>query len=288
MIYVRLLGGLGNQLFQYASARAVALRRGVGLGLDLRELGGRAAHITYGLNHFAIKAEVDPAGLPPTKAGNPVGYALWRAGMWRGPRFLRERGLGVNPAVMAAEDGTYLHGYFQSETYFADVIDQIRAELTITTPPSAENAAWLARIAADAQAVSVHLRRGDYVSAAKGSATHGTCDEAYYRAGLARIAEATGMVPRAYVFSDDPGWAAANLSLGVETLVVGHNGPLQHYEDLRLMAACRHHVIANSTFSWWGGWLDHKADRIVIAPARWFASDDLVNPDILPADWIAL
>jgi hypothetical protein len=288
MIYVRLFGGLGNQLFQYASARAVALRRGVALGMDLRDLGGRAAHITYGLQHFAIRAEVDPPGLPPGKAGHPMAYALWRAGLWRGPRFLREKGLGVNRAVLEAPDETYLHGYFQSEAYFADAIAQIRSELAIITPPSAENSDWLARIAADPQSVSVHLRRGDYVSAAKGSATHGTCDEAYYRNGLSRIADRTGIMPRAYVFSDDPAWAAANLSLGVETLVVGHNGPLQHYEDLRLMAACRHHVIANSTFSWWGGWLDAKADRIVVAPARWFATPDLVNPDILPPDWIAL
>lgn len=288
MIYVRLFGGLGNQLFQYATARAVALRRGVSLGLDQRDLGGQAAHITFGLQHFAIEADADPAGLPPSRSGSPLAYALWRVGLLRGPRFLRERRLGVNQEVLAAKDGTYLHGYFQSQRYFADAIDQIRAELTITTPPNTENAGWLSRIGTDSQAVSVHLRRGDYVSVAKGSATHGTCDEAYYRAGLATIAERNGVQPRAYVFSDDPGWAAANLSLGVETVVVGQNGPLQHYEDLRLMSTCRHHVIANSTFSWWGAWLDRRPDKTVIAPRRWFATDRLENPDILPEDWIRI
>jgi hypothetical protein len=286
MIYARLVGGLGNQLFQYATARALSLRLGVGLGLDRRYLHRDPAHLGYALNHFAILADIDPVGLPPHKT-QALAHGLWRIGLGR-PRFLRERGLGINSAVMQARDGTYLHGYFQSEGYFADVIAQIRAELTIITPPSAENADWLARIAADGQAVSVHLRRGDYVTVAKGSATHGTCDADYYRGALAEIAQGTGLVPRAYVFSDDPGWARANLDLGVETVVLGHNGPMQHYEDLRLMAACRHHVAANSTFSWWGAWLDPAVDKIVVAPARWFATDDLVNPDILPAGWIRM
>lgn len=286
MIYARLFGGLGNQLFQYATARALALRLGVGLGLDRRYLHRDPAHLGYALNHFAIAAEIDPVGLPPHKT-RALAHGLWRMGFGR-PRFLRERGLGINPAVMQAGDGTYLHGYFQSEGYFADAIAQIRAELTIITPPSAENADWLTRIAADGQAVSVHLRRGDYVTVAKGSATHGTCDAAYYRGALAEIAQRSGLVPRAYVFSDDPAWARANLDLGVETVVLGHNGPMQHYEDLRLMAACRHHVAANSTFSWWGAWLDPAVDKIVVAPSRWFATGDLVNPDILPAGWIRL
>ena len=288
MIQVRLLGGLGNQLFQYATARALALRRGTGLVLDLRSLGRKGpAHSVYGLHHFAIAARIgSDAELPPDRS-RPLAHALWRLGLGR-PRFLRERGLGVNPAVLAAPDDSYLHGYFQSERYFADALPALRQELRIVTPPSPENARWLDRIAADDRAVSLHLRRGDYVSQAKGSATHGTCDADYYRRGLAEIARRTGLEPRVHVFSDDPAWARDNLALGVETLVLGHNGPDQPHEDLRLMAACRHHVIANSTFSWWGGWLDPRPEKLVVAPQRWFASDRMHNPDILPESWISL
>lgn len=286
MIWIRLFGGLGNQLFQYATARALSLSLGTTLALDRRYLGSPDTHFAYALNHFAIVADVDPPRLPPHRSSNPMAHALWRMGIWPGPRFLREHGLGLNQSVLSARDGTYLHGYFQSARYFDDHLATLQQDLRIITPPSTENAEWLDRIAADEGSVSVHLRRGDYVSAPKGGATHGTCDEFYYRRALAQIAARTGIAPTAYVFSDDPAWAREHLSLGPETVVIGHNGPLQHYEDLRLMSACRHHVIANSTFSWWGAWLDHRPTATVVAPARWFASDGLANPDILPDGWL--
>jgi hypothetical protein len=194
----------------------------------------------------------------------------------------------VNPAVLQAADGTYLHGYFQSQTYFADHLPQLRQDLRFVTPSDSQNSEWLERIHGDPRSVSIHLRRGDYVAATKAGATHGTCDAAYYARAIAHLCALTGVSPRAYVFSDDPAWVRANLRLDVEMAVVGHNGPTAHYEDLRLMSACRHHIIANSTFSWWGAWLDARQDRTVIAPHRWFATDRLVNPDILPGDWVRL
>lgn len=286
MIYARLFGGLGNQLFQYATARALALRLGSRVGLDLRYLPPPPHHLSYALHHFAVQAEVDPPGLPPHRS-RALRHLAWRAGLGA-PRFLRERGLGVNAAVLGAPDGTYLHGYFQSEKYFADHLTQLRQELRIITAPDARNAEWLDRIMGDPLAVSVHLRRGDYAAVAKAGDTHGTCDAAYYARAIAHLRDKTGMAPRAYVFSDDPEWVRANLRLDAEMEVVGHNAATAHYEDLRLMSACRHHIIANSTFSWWGAWLDARPDKTVIAPQRWFATDRLVNPDILPGDWFRL
>jgi hypothetical protein len=285
MIYARLVGGLGNQLFQYACARALALRRGVGVVLDLRELSRGAAHAVYGLNCFAIDARVGAAQELPPPRERVLPYALWRAGMTQ-PRFLRERGLGVNAAVLAARDGTYLHGYFQSEEYFLDAEAQIRADLTITAAPSDENRRWLARIADDHCAVSLHVRRGDYAGSAKGQAVHGTCDAAYYTRAVAALLDKVGIDPRFYVFSDDPGWARANLDLGAETVVLDHNPPAAAVEDMRLMGACRHHIIANSSFSWWGAWRNPAAAKVVVAPKRWFSDPALVNPDICPKGWL--
>lgn len=286
MIYARLFGGLGNQLFQYATARALALRIGSRVGLDLRYLPPPPHHLSYALHHFAVQAEIGPPGLPPHRT-RTLRHLAWRAGLGS-PRFLRERGLGVNPAVLQANDETYLHGYFQSETYFADHLPQLRQDFRIVTPPDARNAEWLGRIQGDPLSVSVHLRRGDYVAVAKAGDTHGTCDASYYARAIAHLRALTGTPPRAYVFSDDPAWVRANLRLDAEMEVIGHNGPTAHYEDLRLMSACRHHIIANSTFSWWAAWLDARLDKIVIAPQRWFATDRLVNPDILPGDWVRL
>jgi hypothetical protein len=282
MITVRLLGGLGNQLFQYASGRAVALRHGTGLRID------RRAAVRFpqswaqpALHHFAIKEVEGP--LPPDR-DTPLRYALWRK-FGRNPRFLRESGLGVNAAIMNAPDNTYIQGYLQSETYFTDAEAQIRQDLTIITPPSAQNAEWLERIAATPNSVAVHLRRGDYISSAKGAAAHGTCNAAYYDAALRALADRTGITPNVFVFSNDPAWCEAELALPFPKTVVGHNSADDHYEDMRLMAACRHHVIANSTFSWWGAWLGTNTDKEVMAPARWFGSPTMQNPDIIPARW---
>lgn len=288
MIYVRLYGGLGNQLFQYASARAASLRRGVALGIDRRHLGRDRVNHAYGLNHFGIVAEAQPADLPPHRRERPIAYALWRLGLWQGPRFLREKGLGLNPLLRDAPDRSYLHGYFQTEKYFSGHEAVLRDELRIVTPPTAENAKWIERIGADTRAVSVHLRRGDYLQGSKEQGTHASCDETYYRQALALIAAESGLEPRAYVFSDDPVWARENLALGVETVILGHNDILAAHEDLRLMSLCRHHVIANSTFSWWGAWLGGGEGSVTVAPKRWFSTDRLSNPDILPERWVSL
>lgn len=285
MIHMRLVGGLGNQLFQYACGRAVALRHGTELVLDTRELSRGAAHAVFGLDHFAIRARMGgSADLPPPRS-RVLAYGLWRAG-FMAPRFLRERGLGVNPAVLAAGDGTYLHGYFQSEAYFRDVVPQIRPELEIVTPPSDDNLRWASRIAGDDRAVSLHVRRGDYVASAKGQQVHGTCDADYYARAVAAIRARAGIDPRLYVFSDDPHWARDNLALDAETVVLDHNPPGAAVEDMRLMGVCRHHIIANSSFSWWGAWRNPSAGKVVVAPVRWFADPKLHNPDICPPEWL--
>lgn len=283
MIYARLHGGLGNQLFQYAAGRALALRHGTVLALDPRDALRKREIFHPALHHFAV-VHAGNVPLPPGR-DRPLAYAAWRYLGGR-PRFLRERGLGFNPGVVTAPDDTYLHGYFQSERYFADHAARIREELRIVTPPSEENRRWLDRIGETGCPVSLHVRRGDYVADPKGERTHGTCGPGYYAAALERIAGAAKTDLTVHVFSDDPAWAAAHLKLAHETRVVGHNGPEMHYEDLRLMAACRHHVIANSTFSWWGGWLDPRPDAMVAAPATWFADPAMANPDILPDTWV--
>jgi hypothetical protein len=285
MIYARLLGGLGNQLFQYAAGRALALRLGVELVLDMRAAGRAPAHFRPALHHFGIEYR-DDVDLPPDKT-RPLAYAIWRYGGGR-PKFYRERGLGFNQAVFQAPDDTYLHGYFQSERYFSDQIDAIRKDLRIVTPPGPANAAALEEIGAAGMPVSLHVRRGDYVNDAKGARMHGTCDASYYRAALDLLDARLGTELSVFVFSDDPDWARENLALGRPVRVFDHNGPERHYEDLRLMAACRHNVIANSTFSWWGGWMNPSPDKIVVAPRRWFADPSASNPDILPASWVAI
>ncbi|MEQ8308778.1 MAG: alpha-1,2-fucosyltransferase [Hoeflea sp.] len=286
MISTHINGGLGNQMFQYAAGRALALRHGTELLLDTQIFDG-STQFGFGLHHFAIAARQGRAAeMPPDRRRQPVRYLFWRKLKLR-PRLARENGLSFNPAFEQLGDGVYLKGYWQSERYFKPVEAAIRADFQIVTPPSAENAAILAELA-ETPAISLHIRRGDYVKDSRTNATHGTCSLDYYGRGVDLIAARMTEKPVIYTFSDDPAWVRDNLILPFEMRVMDHNDSDRNYEDLRLMSACRHHIIANSSFSWWGAWLNPSEDKIVISPDSWFADPKLVNEDIWPEGWIRM
>jgi hypothetical protein len=280
MIVARLFGGLGNQLFQYAAGRALADRLGTDLALDTRYLGGDRA---FGLDHFANARYRTDAPLPPAKSDGLLRYGLWRL-FGRSPRFHRERALGFDPGFLDLPDGSYLHGYWQSERYFAAIADRLRHDLTFTTPPDPANAEMAARIDAAPRAVSVHVRRGDYLA----SGSYAACPPDYYQQAIARLSDDPGPPLTCFVFSNDPAWARHNLDLGAEMVVVDINDEARGAFDLHLMSRCADHVLANSTFSWWGAWLDPAPDKRVIAPANWFGTAKLSNPDLIPEGWLRL
>ncbi len=286
MIVVRLKARLGNQLFQYATGRALALRLGVPLAFDRRSF-PRPDH----------QPQIDVFDLPVVPA-NDQDLPLERHSVMarvfqrphaalKGTRLHRERrDLKFDPNVLSLPDNSYLDGYFQSEGYFADRADQIRSDLE-PPPPSEADRSVLAAMDATTP-VSVHVRRGDYVESEKLGRLFGTCEPPYYREAAALIAGRVGGPVTFFVFSDDPDWAAANLDLGFPTVVVDHNGPEAGHHDMRLMAACRHHVIANSSFSWWGAWLNDRPDKIVVAPRTWFKSGRWDDSALVPDAWIRL
>ncbi|MCV2892260.1 alpha-1,2-fucosyltransferase [Lentibacter sp. XHP0401] len=287
MIIMRMKGGLGNQMFQYALGRSLSLKTGLPLVLDRRHYDREREH-GFALDGFKlVDMPSDPALLPPVLKERPLAY-LYAKLSRRGPYLLREQSLGFDPAIAAVSGPVWLEGYFQSERYFNMHADVIRAELTPASEPDAENARWLAEIEAEPNAVSLHVRRGDYVRNAKFAAHHGTCTPDYYTRALDHIAQQMGAEPVIYAFSDDPEWVHENLRLPAEIRVVGHNDASRNVEDLRLMSACRHHIIANSSFSWWGAWLNPRADKIVTAPAVWFADPTNVNPDIWAEGWVRI
>lgn len=286
MIISRINGGLGNQMFQYAAGRALALRHGAELVLDTRVFDAKT-QFGFGLGHFNTQERPAAAGeLPPQKRTSPLRHLVWR-GLRLKPKLFREDGLSYNSTFERAEDGIYLNGYWQSERYFKPFEETIRQDFEIRTPPDLANRAILAELA-DMPAISLHIRRGDYVVDPRTNATHGTCTLDYYSRAVDLIAGRMAEAPVVIAFSDDPDWVRENLVLPVEMRVMDHNDSDHNYEDMRLMSACRHHVIANSSFSWWGAWLNPSADKIVVSPARWFADPKLVNEDIWPEDWIRL
>jgi hypothetical protein len=192
---------------------------------------------------------------------------------------VREAGRRYDPRVLAARGELYLLGYWQARQYVEAVAETLRTELHLTAPPSPENARWLEAIHRQ-PSVALHLRRGDYVAHPRFQMADPL---AYYRAAFAHVAARHAGL-QAFVFSDDIPWARAHLALPAPLYFLDHNGGAPQ-EDLRLMAACQHQIIANSTFSWWAAWLNPHPAKMVCAPRTWFNHDPDAAADLLPPDW---
>lgn len=294
VVVTRLLGGLGNQLFQYAAGRRLAQVRGVELKLDISALGNPNSGTprNYELSPFTVQpmiaTEEEVAALvrPRRRLLSGLLPGRFRLPGLPPPSHVKEAHFHFDPAILDLPDGVYLDGYWQSERYFADAADVIRADLTITAPAEGRNWELLEQIRS-CNAVSVHVRRGDYVSDKHTADYHGTCNLDYYHRAIQYVADAIAN-PVLFVFSDDPDWVRANLKAPYPITIVDHNGPERCAEDLRLMSACRHHVLANSSFSWWGAWLDPRPEKIIVAPQQWFRCTDLCTVDLVPAGWSRL
>lgn len=205
--------------------------------------------------------------------------------MLHGTRLVVEPYFHYWPGIREVSHNAYLAGYWQSEKYLSDVSETIRADFTFRHPLSEQNAELAGRIG-QTMAVSLHVRRGDYVSDTKTNAAHGLCSLEYYRAAVLHIAKHVER-PKFFVFSDDIAWVKTNLKIDYPCRYVDHNLGAESYNDMRLMSLCRHHIIANSSFSWWGAWLNPRADKLVIAPRKWFANESDTK-DLLPIGWKTL
>ncbi len=288
MIVVRLCGGLGNQLFQYAAGRALAHARNTELVLDLAWYEDRPAVDTpraYELTHYAIQAR-------PADASEALWCRLHHGRLLHRLRFLprrwrhfRERGFAFDPRVLALPDDSYLYGYWQSPLYFEAIADLLRAELVPSVPLGGRDEEMAAMIA-QGDAIAIHVRRGDYVAHQAAATTHGLCSLDYYKAAAAQLL-AHVRQPHFFVFSDDVAWTRTHLQLPGQVTYVDHNGPDAAFQDLRLMALCQHQIVANSSFSWWGAWLNPHPGKVVVAPARWFA-DGRDTRTLTPPDWVRL
>ena len=293
MILAKLRGGLSNQLFQYAAARRLAIHHGTEVRIDASWYSNicGATPRDYELDNFAITGRlatrhelIGTNGVRNTRLRD-MPLALWRK-MRPLYRFQAERGLGFDPRILSLPDNVCLFGYWVSERYFSDVSATIRKEFQPRDPAEGQNLELLSEIRSGTS-VSIHVRRGDYVQNPATNRIHGTCSLEYYQSALAYISSRVGR-SRYFVFSDDLDWARNNLSVPGPVAFVAHNQGKKSYEDLRLMSACSHHIIANSGFSWWGAWLNERDDKIVCAPKRWFAEPTYETKDILPKDWVAL
>jgi hypothetical protein len=288
MVIVRLTGGLGNQMFQYAAGRALADRIGTELLLDTRAFEHALAlraytRRAYALSPFSLRARVaSPADLKDWPVWVvEIGLRLRLVRPWF-RRWHFESAITYDPGVRTLQQPVCLVGYWQSERYFSDIADRIRADFTLLQPLAGANARLL-ELARASSSVGLHVRRGDFVSLDNAVQMHGSCSVDYYRRAI-NIVRSRCPECQFLVFSDDPEWARAELSLDPSAVFVTGNAETPE-QDLALMSACKHHIIANSSFSWWAGWLGYSPEQIVIAPAPWYASTKLDTRDLAVSRW---
>lgn len=289
MIISRLQGGLGNQLFQYASARALAMRTGRRLGLDASALRLRPDR-PYQLDRFNIEASlVSQEDISRHFWPRSPGPRLQRALERRlfspdGLSLVREEGHEFQPGLLSRRGPVILEGCWQSEKYFSAEAPLIRQELTLRDGMSPA-AATLVSLASTGRAVSVHIRRGDYLRPEQ-AAFHGCLTPAYYRRAMALIATQVES-PHFLIFSDDLPWARQHIDSPFPLTFVDINHGACPHEELMIMRQCRHHIIANSSFSWWGAWLNASEASMVIAPRHWFLAD-VDTSHLIPERWIRI
>jgi len=283
VILVYLEGGLGNQLFQYAAGRALADFHQASLKLVIRGYSRFKESRIYKLHHYNIAATVATSRQEwLIRLSNPLRYL----GPWHQRPRIVERRFRFNPEILAAPDNVCLAGHWQSEKYFLAIESILHHEFTLKNDLDGENLRF-SRLISQTSAVSLHIRRGDYVSDPAKLAFHGCCPPDYYRAAIDQMRELVDS-PHLFVFSDDLDWAERHLVTGCPTTFVRHNGEARDYEDLRLMSQCQHHIIANSSFSWWGAWLCKNPGKQVIAPKNWFDGAKNDTSDLIPASWMQL
>lgn len=283
MITVSLQGGLGNQMFQYALGRHLALKNQTSLILELSFFGLQQGN-GMALRHFELPVFNISGRLQDSRS------SLLRRG-WRKIRVqcgnlrrVRESSFAFAPEMLKLGPRTWLEGFWQSEAYFGEISPVIREDFSFKSEMSGANAEAAIQIRRD-NSVSVHIRRGDYLCT---SATYADlCQSGYYQKAIDLIA-GTVERPVFYIFSDDMPWVKAHLPLPADAVYLHHNRGPDSYLDIQLMSLCKHHIIANSSFSWWGAWLNPSADKIVIGPARWFNDPLLASGDLLPEKWLKI
>ena len=285
-------GGLGNQLFQYAALLYYSQRLQAGTRALVQP---RRSANSYGfprpflLSHFSVETNM--------RELSPTDFLLIRRNPWLEAalapikRSLRTEVFREDfdsrylfapdiPAMRRTRK-LYLVGYWQNYVMVDAVERELRSELKLSNLPQGKNLETLKQIQQRKNTVSIHVRRGDSALAATNRAT---LPLEYYLRNIHECEERLEN-PTFYVFSDDVSFAKEYIPRTVNAVFVEHNDDFSAHEDLRLMASCRHHIIANSTFSWWGAWLSPFPDKMVFAPKHWYRTEDSYYPELLPPSW---
>ena len=292
MIICNLIGGLGNQMFQYACGSALSIRTNQSLRIAADQFSDYKLHNGLELKRIfnvdtAIANESDLKGLLGWQHSSRFRHLFCRPAMqWAcSKNMCIEPHFHYSQAIQERKGPTYVHGYWQSERYFFEIADHVRSVFSFRQLWDEPDLAVLSRLKQQPSA-SLHVRRGDYKSA-KNQGVYAQCDLHYYRNAIHTLRSKIPDI-KIFAFSDDPDWVASQLLPEFSEMeVISHNVGPRSANDMRLMSSADHNIIANSSFSWWGAWLNSNPKKIVIAPKRWFVNDTK-DVDLIPDTWIRL
>ncbi len=273
MVIVRLKGGLGNQMFEYAAGRAKALENNSHLLLDATFLNDRTPH-----RHFTYRSyELDAFNIEPHfTLLSRLSFAVRLPLVWPALSLAAEKF-----GRLFGRQTVYLNDYFQDKKYFVQHADVIRKDFTFKKPLSPE-AEKIATDIRSAESVCLHVRRGDYITDSKTAAHHGFVGSGDYYPRAIKLMGERVKNPHFFVFSDDIKWCRENLKISHPTIFVSAGA-----DDMHLMTLCKHFIIANSSFSWWAAWLGNHPSKVIIAPKEWIVKGELEG-ELIPAIWIKL
>ena len=291
MIITKISGGLGNQLFQYAIGKQLAHTQHAALKLDISYYTKRNqadAPRNYKLNRYRINetlvSPTDEDRILGVSFMRPIKRRLYKMGLdlfhWN---YFRETTFGFFPSILKIKGDAILDGYWQSENYFPDVRTALLNEINLRDEFVTAPFRSVVKEIQSVNSVAVQIRRGDYVHNTAVNRDFGCCSMEYYKTSIRSMQEQI-KDPQFYLFSDDPEWCRSNFKEFDNMQFV--NG-FEDFQDLILMCNCRHQIIANSSFSWWGAWLNDNTEKVVVAPKLWMKNIESTE-DLFPEDWIIL
>ena len=294
-IVVRLIGGLGNQLFQYALGRQISLLKQVPLKLDLSAFQNDPDR-SFALHRYNIAATIasdkEVARYTAFYDHNTLFARLYRKAESKIlPRFKRRYFKEIDyyvydDEVMQVAPKVLIEGFWQHCRYFENLDPRVLKELTLKEKFLNAIPAVISEIKQNDTAVALHVRRGDYVANPDNLNWFGVMPVSYYQQAIDYIRNQI-VKPVFYIFSDDLEWAKQNIVTDASVVYVDIDGGTKDYLELYAMSTCRHNIIANSSFSWWGAFLNTNPNKIVIAPEQWIAAPEVnEHVAIQMPDWI--
>jgi len=296
MIVVKLIGGLGNQMFQYAFARSLALKNKTQLKLDITGFDNHFntenyTNRNFELNVFNITSEIASAEeISPfikTKFGKAIDFISFFLPFKSNHFYLREPYFHFFEKALTTPATAYIDGYWHSEKYFKNIRTVLLEEFSLKEKLTPELIRITEEIKASNNSVAIHIRKGDYISNPINKAIYKELTADYYQKAIQII---INKFPDAvfYIFSDEPEWFQQNVQTTENNKFIKMRAGNKSYEDLFLMSLCKHNIIANSSFSWWGAWLNTHESKIVIAPQSWYIGNDKNTKDLIPENWIQI